>query len=135
MATRGGGVVVPRSLGTKRLSPAWRPRKPRSRTRSCQMDLALRPRERPSAISSRKGSQALALGARPAAGGQGEGSGSVDTCPEITGFGCPESVDTPSVVAGFDAGSVDTPLVVAGFGGQIPGRPPLPRTAIPAALR
>ena len=36
---------------------------------------------------------------------------------------------------GTGSGSVDTPSVVAGFGGQLPGRPPLPRTAIPAAFR
>src|SRR5438445_11217989 len=99
------------------------------------MAFALRPRESASAISSRKGSQALALGARPAGGGQGEALESVDTSTEMAAFGCPESVDTPSVVAGFDGGSVDTPLVVAGFGGQVPGRPPFPRTALPAASR
>src|SRR5713101_1130683 len=75
------------------------------------MAFALRPRDSASAISSRNGSQALALGARPG------------------------SVDTPAVVAGFDAGSVDTPVAVAGFGGQVPGRPPLTRTAMPAAFR
>src|SRR5713101_4792162 len=99
------------------------------------MAFALRPRDSASAISSRNGSQALALGARPGLGGQGEGSGSVDACSEMAGFAPLESVDTPAVVAGFDAGSVDTPVVVAGFGGQVPGRPPLTRTAMPAAFR
>src|SRR5713101_9307816 len=97
------------------------------------MAIAFRPRPRASAISSRYGSHALALGARP--GGAGR-RGSVDTPSEMAGFGGPESVDTPGVVAGFEApGSVDTPGVVAGFGGHTRGRPPRSRTGIPAAFR
>jgi hypothetical protein len=54
-----------------------------------------------------------------------------------------ESVDTSSVVAGFDFRSakfpeekpVDTPPLVAGFGGQTRGLPPADRTATPAARR
>ena len=99
--------------------------------RSCQIAIAFRPRLRASAISSRYGSQALALGARP--GGE---AGSVDTRSEIAGFGGPESADTGGVVAGFGApGSVDTSGVVAGFGGHTLGRPPRSRTGTPAAFR
>ena len=94
------------------------------------MAMALRPRSSASAISSRYGSQALALGARPG------GNGSVDTGPVVAGIGERESVDTSLVVAGFgEAGSVDTSVAVAGFGGHARGRPPRPRTATPAALR
>src|SRR5258708_24368723 len=97
------------------------------------MAMALRPRPSASTISSRYGSQALALGARPGSNGR---LGSVDTAPEMAGFGGPESVDTAGVVAGFDGlESVDTSGVVAGFGGHTPGRPPRSRTGIPAAFR
>jgi hypothetical protein len=82
------------------------------------MATALRPRARASAISSRNGSQALALGARP--GGKGD-PGSVDTVPVMAGFDGPESVDTSGVMAGF--------------GGHSFGWPPRPRTATPAARR
>src|SRR5437660_4296500 len=85
------------------------------------MAIALRPRARASVITSRKGSQALALGARPGDGGHGVPSESVDTSPVVAGFG--------------GSGSVDTPAVVAGFGGHTTGRPPRPRTPIPAAFR
>ncbi len=71
------------------------------------MAMALRPIRSASRISSRKGAQTLADGARA-------GRGSIDP----TG------------------GSVDTPPVVAGFGGgHCPGRPPRRRTATPAARR
>jgi hypothetical protein len=54
-----------------------------------------------------------------------------------------ESVDTSTVVAGFEFRSakfpeekpVDTPALVAGFGGQTRGLPPADRTATPAARR
>ena len=97
------------------------------------MAIALRPRPSASAISSRYGSQALAVGARP--GGDSR-IGSVDTSAEMAGFGRSESVDTSGVVAGFEGPrSVDTSGVVAGFGGHTPGRPPRSRTGIPAAFR
>jgi len=53
----------------------------------------------------------------------------------VAGFARSESVDTSAEMAGFAAGSVDTPGVVAGFGGHTRGRPPRPRTGIPAAFR
>src|SRR5438132_833548 len=85
------------------------------------MAIALRPRSSASVITSRNGSQALALGARPGGGGHDVRA---------------ESVDTDSVVAGFGGpGLVDTSAVAAGFGGQSPGRPPRPRTGIPVAFR
>jgi hypothetical protein len=94
--------------------------------------MAFRPRPRASAISSRYGSQALALGAR--AGEEGR-LGSVDTSSEMAGFDRPESVDTSGVVAGFARpGSVDTPAEIAGFDFASLGRPRL-RTAMPAAFR
>jgi hypothetical protein len=62
------------------------------------MAMALRPRASASAISSRYGSQALALGARP---GVGDAAGSVDTGPAMAGFEGPGSVDTAGVMAGF----------------------------------
>ena len=62
------------------------------------MAMALRPRVSASAINSRYGSQALALGARP---GGGEGPGSVDTVPVMAGFEAPGSVDTSRAMAGF----------------------------------
>ncbi len=97
------------------------------------MAIALRPRPSASAISSRYGSQALAVGARP--GGDGR-RGSVDASAEWAAFGGPESVDTAGVVAGFEGPeSVDTSGVVAGFGGHTRGRPPRSRTGIPAAFR
>ncbi len=97
------------------------------------MATALRPRASASAMISRYGSHALALGAHPSADG---GLESVDTASVMAGFGGPESVDTPGVVAGFERpGSVDTSGVVAGFGGHTPGRPPRSRTGIPAAFR
>ena len=75
------------------------------------MATALRPRLSASAISSRYGSRTLALGARVSA---------------VT----VDSVDTASLVAGFDGPeSVDTSPVMAGFGTPSPGRP-RPRTAV-----
>ena len=76
--------------------------------------MALRPRLTASVITSRNGSQALALGARP--GGLSPCPGSVDTSSEMAGLDPPESVDTPCVVAGFAGpGSVDTSPEMAGF--------------------
>jgi len=96
------------------------------------MAMALRPRARASVITSRYGSQALALGARP---GRDGGPGSVDTVPVMAGFDGPESVDSSVGMAGFDGPeSVDTSSVMAGFGTPSPGRP-RPRTAMPAARR
>jgi hypothetical protein len=60
---------------------------------------------------------------------------SVDTSTVVAGFDVPESVDTPPVVAGFELGSVDTSGVVAAFGGHSLGRPPRRRTAIPTARK
>src|SRR5882672_12141798 len=104
MMTRASAGAVPRSFRTKRRTLAYRAEKPWSSTRSCQIAIAFRPRPSASAISSRYGSQALALGARP---GDGRVE-SVDTPSEIAGFADPESVDTPGVVAGFEPESVDT---------------------------
>jgi hypothetical protein len=59
----------------------------------------------------------------------------VDTSPVVAGFDPSESVDTADAMAGFAGGAVDTSGVVAGFGGQLRGRPPRPRTGMPAALR
>jgi hypothetical protein len=59
----------------------------------------------------------------------------VDTSPLVAGFGRSDSVDTSPEIAGFEAESVDTSGVVAGFGGQTRGRPPRPRTGMPAAFR
>ena len=81
------------------------------------MAIALRPRPSASTISSRYGSHALALGARPGRGTEAE---SVDTSPLVAGFASPESVDTSSEIAGFGFASL--------------GRPRL-RTAMPAAFR
>jgi hypothetical protein len=94
--------------------------------------MALRPRPSASTMSSRYGSHALALGERP---GRGTSARSVDTSALVAGFGGLASVDTPPDIAGFGVESVDTSGVVAGFGGQTRGRPPRPRTAMPAALR
>ena len=97
------------------------------------MATALRPRASASAMISRYGSHALALGARP---GRGAAAKSVDTSALVAGFGPLESVDTSPEMAGVGGpGSVDTAGVVAGFGGHTPGRPPRSRTGIPAALR
>ena len=63
------------------------------------MAMALRPRASASAISSRYGSQALALGARP--GGE-SGPGSVDTVPVMADFDAPGSVDTSGVMAEYE---------------------------------
>ena len=96
------------------------------------MAIALRPRPSASPISSRYGSHALALGARP---GRGIAPESVDTSSLVAGFAPGESVDTSAEIADFDGESVDTSGVVAGFGGQTRGRPPRPRTGMPAAFR
>ena len=55
------------------------------------MAIALRPRPSASMISSRYGSHALALGARP---GRATGAESVDTFALVAGFAASESVDT-----------------------------------------
>ena len=84
-------------------------------------------------ISSRYGSHALALGARP---GRGTGAESVDTSALVAGFAPSESVDISSEMAGFTGpGSVDTGAAeIAGFALDSLGRP-RPRTGIPAAFR
>src|SRR5438876_9657924 len=106
MTTRASVDAAPRSFSTKRRTLAYPAAKPGSSTRSCQIAIALRPRPSASTISSRYGSQALALGARPGRDGRGE---PVDTPSEMAGFGGLESVDTAGVVAGFEEpGSVDT---------------------------
>jgi hypothetical protein len=97
------------------------------------MAIALRPRPSASAISSRYGSHALALGARP---GGGAGAESVDTSGLVAGFDAAESVDTGAEMAGFDwPESVDTTGEgIAGFALASLGRP-RPRTGSPAAFR
>jgi hypothetical protein len=117
ITTRASAVDVPRSLTTKRRTLAYRAVKPWSSTRSCQIAIAFRPRRSASVMSSRYGSHALALGARP---GRAAGAGSVDTSALVAGFAAPESVDTSTEIAGFGFDSL--------------GRPRL-RTAIPAAFR
>jgi hypothetical protein len=132
ITTRASGDDAPRSVSTKRRTLAYRATKPWSSTRSCQIAIALRPRPSASAISSRYGSHALALGARP---GRGTGAESVDTSPLVAGFGRSESVDTLPEMAGFDVrGSVATSGEIDGFGFESLGRPRL-RTGMPAALR
>jgi hypothetical protein len=86
------------------------------------MAMALRPRRSASAISSRYGSHALALGARL---GRGTVPESVDTSALVAGFAGSESVDTSPEMAGFDwPGSVDTVGgEIAGFALDSPGRP------------
>jgi hypothetical protein len=66
---------APRSAWTKRRTLAYPAVKPWSSTRSCQMAMALRPRRSASTISSRYGSHALALGARPGRGIGAESGG------------------------------------------------------------
>jgi hypothetical protein len=107
--------------------------KPWSSTRSCQMAIALRPRRSASMISSRYGSHALALGARP---GRGIAPTSVDTSVLVAACGESESVDTGSEIAGFDCPeSTDTSRgEIAGFALHSLGRP-RPRTGSPAAFR
>src|SRR3972149_6386671 len=118
MTTRASAGAAPRSRPTKRRTLAYRAAQPGTATGSCQIAIALRPWPSASAISSRYGSHALALGAR--VGGDG-GVGSVDTSGVVAGFEGPRSVDTPDVVAGF--------------GGPTPGRPARPRTGLLPALR
>lgn len=117
MTTRASVGRLPRSFTTKRRTLAYRALKAWSSTRSCQIAIAFRPRPSASAISSRYGSQALALGARP---GGATGRRSVDTSSVVAGFDGPESVDTSPEIAGFGFDSL--------------GRP-RPRTGIPAAFR
>jgi hypothetical protein len=92
------------------------------------MAMALRPRPSASAISSRYGSHALALGARS---GRGTGAKSVDTLALVAAFASPASVE----MAGFASPeSVDTGVVeMAGF--ALDARRPRPGTTMPAALR
>jgi hypothetical protein len=97
------------------------------------MAIALRPRRSASMISSRYGSHALALGARP---GRGIAPTSADTSVLVAAFGESKSVDTGSEIAGFDCPeSVDTSHgEIAGFALDSLGRP-RPRTGSPAAFR
>ena len=97
------------------------------------MAMALRPRPSASAISSRYGSHALALGARP---GRRSGAESVDTSALVAAFASPTSGDTASDMAGFTPSqSVDTEAVeMAGFARDAPRRP-RPGTTMPTALR
>jgi hypothetical protein len=96
------------------------------------MAMALRPRRSAWTISSRYGSHALALGARP---GCGIGAASVDTSALVAAFASPDSVDTSPEMAGFapheseDTGAVE----MAGFARD--PRRPRPGTTMPAALR
>src|SRR5258705_13944655 len=103
MTTRASTGAPPRSFSTKRLTLAYRARKPWSSTRSCQIATALRPRASASLISSRYGSQALDRDDPLGAGGHGAVPESVDTCSVVAGFDRPESVDTSPEMAGFDA--------------------------------
>src|SRR5688500_1837117 len=97
------------------------------------MAMTLRPRPSASAISSRYGSHALALGARP---GRRSGTTSVDTSVLVAAFAWSEWVDTSSEMAGFaPPESVDTGgIEMAGFAFDARRRP-RPGTTIPAALR
>jgi hypothetical protein len=81
------------------------------------MATALRPRASAAAMISRYGSHALALGARPGCNGV---AGTVDTSALVAAFGGPESVDTSPEIAGFGFDSL--------------GRP-RPRTPMRAAFR
>ena len=102
--------------------------KPWSSTRSCQIAIALRPRPSASAISSRYGSHALALGARPGATARSRWT------PPGGRFAA-ESVDT----------SAWWPVLPARVGGHLrrngrfwPSmrrRRPRPRTAMPGGLQ
>src|SRR5215211_1250798 len=105
MMTRASTGERPRTATTKRRTLAYRAANPWRSTRSCQIAIAFRPRPSASTISSRYGSHALALGARP---GRGIPPESVDTSALVDGLGGLESVDTTSEMAGVDGpGSVD----------------------------
>jgi hypothetical protein len=97
------------------------------------MAMALRPRPSASAISSRYGSHALALGARP---GRRRGIESVDTPALVAAFASPGSGDSASEIARFaPPESVDTAAVeMAGFARDARRRP-RPGTTMPTALR
>jgi hypothetical protein len=60
---------------------------------------------------------------------------SVDASTLVAGFGASRSVDTRVEIARFTVESMDTSAVVAGFGGHTRGRPPRPRTGMPAVFR
>jgi hypothetical protein len=97
------------------------------------MAMALRPRPSASAISSRYGSHALALGARP---GRRSGTESVDTSALVAAFVSPAWGDTASEIAGFaPPESVDTgAMEMAGFAREARRRP-RPGTTMPTAFR
>ncbi len=114
--TRASAGVAPRSPRTKRRTLAYRGVKPWSLTRSCQIATAFRPRPSAATISSRYGSQALALGARAGAA-RGTAVGT-----------------TLGMTRGTTGRSVETPVGMAAFAGASPGRP-RPRTSRPAARK
>src|SRR6266700_4258011 len=71
------------------------------------MAMALRPRPTARSMISRYGSHALAAGARPGGGHAVIAAvESVDTTSLLAGFDASESVDTPPAVAGFDGGPI-----------------------------
>src|SRR5579864_1652334 len=83
--------------------------------------MALRPRDRPSSIVSRYGSQAL------------EGPGERSPSPLAAVEHAPESVVTS--LAGFESGSGSVVGLLAGFAGGNRPQPPGGRTAMPAAFK
>ncbi len=97
---RVGCPLALESFATKRRALAYRPGKPWSSTTSCQIAMALGPRARACSISSRYGSQALAVGARLAGGGQGAGAPG-----SRKGRQGRWTADSPVLAPGADAGA------------------------------
>src|ERR1700674_3620557 len=111
MIAQASAAGVPRSLRSNRLTLWYRPVEAWSSTKSCQMPLALRPRDSQSAISSLWTSHALADGLRlGCAVGLAVGS-------------APESGDASAALAGF----------AVALSGSC--RPRGDRKAIPAAFK
>src|SRR4051812_10695314 len=78
------------------------------------MAMALRPRPTALSMISRYGSHALAAGARPGGGHDvAAAPESVDTPSLLAGLGDSESVDTPPAVAGFDGGPICRGALIA----------------------
>ena len=125
MTACGSGAVW-RSVWTNRRTLEYRASKPCVSTRSCQIAIALRPRSSARSISSRYGSHALALGARP---GRGAAVSWWSVLADPSRWTPRRKLPVLTRQSRWTFG------VVAGFGGQTRGRPPRRRMGMPAAFR
>src|SRR5471030_1285580 len=125
MTGQASGARVPCSFPAKRRTLWYPDAKPQVSTRSCQIAMALRPRESPRAMTSGYGSQALAEGLRPGFGASSAAPLALNSTPEsvVTSMAGFAGATSPTEVPDAFPGAESVITSMAGFGSFRPQPP------------